>query len=315
MTQDTNQKTLIDLCADLWHAKVYILCGLLVALVLAGGFIVSATPYYKARAVLSPANPINGTDVSSLLADEGLFALGSLAQRMGGANSSDFTRFENTYAGPSVAELLIKDPAIREGLMKDPAFGAVKSEAEWNAVRVADYIEERVRLEPLGATPMRRMVYLHPGREFGSYFLQNLHRLTDELIRQKIRQEATQRVRYLQDSVVKTSNPDHKRALTALLMEQERLLMLVSIEMPYAATVVEPPSASRAPAWPDPLLIFPVFALVGMVVGFVIFSIREAANRRMVQSYQAKSRVWFKTDSRNNNEERRVTDRRKSRAA
>lgn len=308
-----NQPTLLDLCADVWRGKFYVLSGLALALICAGAFMASATPYYKAQAIISPASTMNGPEVSSLLADENLSALRFLVQRVGATNSADFTRFENTYSGPSVAEFLMKDPAIREGLAKDPEFGDVNSDENWNAVRVADYIERSVRLEPVGATTLRRMTYLHPSRAFGNYFLQNVHRLTDELIRQKIRQDAQQRVRYLQETVAATSNPDHKRALTALLLEQERLLMLVSIDAPYAASMIEPPATGVKAAWPNPMLIFPAFALAGMVVGFAVFAARETAQRS--KAPQRQPRAWYKTDSGNNNQERRTGERRQRRDA
>lgn len=298
-------QTLRDVCADLWRGKAFIFGGILTGGFLAALFIFTAIPHYKAQMILSPANAMNGAEVSSLLADEGLSALRYLVQRTGVTNSSDFMRFENTYAGPSVAAFLLKDSKIIEGLMRDSTFGFSADAREWTSGQLAEYTARRVRLDPVGSTSLRRMTYLHPDREFGSYFLYSLHRLTDELIRQKIRQEAMQRVRYLQQASEDTSNPDHRRALTALLMEQERLLMLVSIETAYAASVIEPPSVSTKPVWPDALLVFPVFISVGAVLGFVLFGFRDVIRAKTLQTAsQPRRHRWFKINSRNNNERR-----------
>src|SRR5690606_32907699 len=110
------EKTFADLLRDLWRAKAAVAALALAGLVLSFIFIVSATPYYKASMIVSPASPMNGAEVSSLLANDDLFALRYLVQRVGVANSSDFLRFEHVYDGPSVAAMLLQDPNILSGL-------------------------------------------------------------------------------------------------------------------------------------------------------------------------------------------------------
>ena len=270
---DDDVQTLMDVLSDFWQARRFILIGGGMGVLLAAAFLLFSTPYYKARMVVSPANPMNGAEMSSLMVDDSLFALRHLVQRMGAANSSDFVRFENTYGGPSVAALLLKDEKVRRGLSLEKRFGFLSSPKITSAEELAAYISKHVRFESVGATSLRRMVYWHPDRAFGVYFLRRIHQVGDALIRQKIRQDTTQRVRYLGRAVEETNNPDHKRALTALLLEQERLKMLVSIDMPYAAAVIEPPSSPVQPGWPNAFLIVPVFMFVGAVLGFVVYGI------------------------------------------
>lgn len=295
MAETENQKTLLDVCAEIWRGKIFISAGICAGIILAMGFLLTATPHYRAQVILSPANTMNGAEVSSPVAEESLLALRYLAQRMGAANPSDFMRFENTFSGPTVAEMLLKDERVEQDLGDEKALESPSA--------LAEYIDRRVRIDAVGATPMRRMTYLHPDGKFAAYFLRALHHVTDGLIRQKIRQEATQRVRYLQEAAATTSNPDHKRALTTLLMEQERLLMLVSIDMPYAASVVEPPAAGSIPAWPEPALVILAAVFAGAVLGFAIFGFVEAA-APVAQEQAGRKRAWFRTDSRNNNERR-----------
>ena len=112
-------KTFADFCADLWFGKTFILVGMFLDCLLRRRFVYSATPYYRAQIIISPANPMNGEQVSSMLGDDNLFAVRYLMQRVGVANSANFSRFETTYGGPSVAALLLKDPAILRGLKAD----------------------------------------------------------------------------------------------------------------------------------------------------------------------------------------------------
>jgi uncharacterized protein involved in exopolysaccharide biosynthesis len=80
---------------------------------------------------------------------------------------------------------------------------------------------------------------------------------------------------YLKDVLDKTSHPDHRRALTALLMEQEHLLMMLAMDEPFAAILAEPPAASVRPWWPRKSLIFAGFAFAGALIGFAMTRSRD----------------------------------------
>jgi hypothetical protein len=292
-----DEKTLADVFADLWQARVFVFTGAFLGLLAATGFITVAVPHYRAQMIISPASPMNGAEISSLLAEESLFPIRALVQRAGITNSADFTRFETTYARPSVAALMLKDSRVAEGVAQERDFSFSAAPNVEDAEHLAAYIEKHVRLESVGATPQRKLVYAHPDRTFAAYFLHRLHKVTDELIRQKLRQEAEQRIRHLQQAITETANPEHRRNLTSLLMEQERLRMLVSIETPYAASVIEPPAADIKASWPDAALLFPAFIFAGALAGFVIVGIAGLAR----VSTPVKARTWFPNNKSNSN--------------
>lgn len=299
-SQAVQSMTLGDLFAGLWRGKFWVASGVLVGCVLAALFCFTATPHYRAHMIISPANPMNGAEVSSLLAEDNLFALRYLVQRVGVANSSDFMRFENKYAEATVAGQLLEDPNIMRGLDFDRSFTFSKPQEDWSAEKLAAYIHDRVRLEPVGATPLRRMVYDHPNESFAVYFLQAVHAETDELIRENIRTDAEERVRYLQGAIKSTQNPEHRRALTTLLLEQERLRMLVSIEQPYAASIIEQAASSFKPVWPNAALVFPAFVFAFSLLGFAAFVFAVGAQGEMTAGGRRK--IWFRTDSKNTND-------------
>lgn len=300
------EKTLVDLFRDVWRARFYMFFMTMLGVIAASAFVTLAIPHYRASMIVSPATPMNGAEISSLLADDSLFALRYLVQRVGVANSSDFLRFESMYDGASVAALLLEDPNIEKGVRMDRAFAFSKApEGELGAESLAEYISDKVSLEPVGNTTLRRLVYRHPNRKFAVYFVERLHALADGLIRRTIREETEDRIAYLKDAVGGTSNPEHRRALTTLLLEQERLRMLVSIDQPYAAAIVEPPSAGAKPAWPDPLFLYSAFVIAGMMAGFVIYSIRaEAKASRQIRPATVTVRhpAWVKPQGQGSNE-------------
>jgi len=291
---------------DLWRGKFWLAAGMIVGFVAAVGFVASAVPHFKTHMIISPANSMNSAETSSLMADDNLFALRYLVQRVGVSNSSEFLRFENTFDGASVAKILLNDRRVVAGLELDHAFEFSKTKEQWSAAELSSYIDRRVTLEPVGATTLRRMVYLHPRADFGQYFLNAIHVATDDLIRKTISAEATKRIAHLQKAVRETNNPDHRRALTSLLMEQERLRMLASVGTPYAAAVVEQPVSSAKAIWPSAAFVFSLFVAVGALIGFMIYAVRYAeavqgqgAHRPAVKPVSAKR--WFKDDSGNAN--------------
>ncbi len=305
-------RTLIDIREDILRAGAWIVSGIVLATLVAVTFIFLATPYYRVQLIVAPANPMNGAGFAVMSGPDGFPVLRENGE--GNNNSNDFLRFENMLAGPSVAAKLLQDEKIQRGLLLDKSFGFSAETTDWTPELLAEYIGQRVRLEPVGASVLRRAVYMHPSREFGVYFLHRLHRVTDEMIRVAVRGEANSRVRYLEDASFKVRNPDHRRSLTVLLMEQERLLMLASIDQPYAASIVEPPAGSSKPRWPDALMIVPVLMFAGALLGFVLHGLFSPRCRHYPVSMTIRRKAWYAPDN-VNTDERRLTERNRDRAA
>ena len=303
-----SERTLSDLRGDIMAASAWIIFGILSGTLFALVFIFLATPYYRAQMIVAPASPLlGGAEMTAGEGNENFSALRYLIQRGVVSGSVDFQRFESMIRGPAVAAKLLQDEKIRLGLSLDRPLIFSGVQQNWTPEDLADYIEKHVRLEPVGASALRRLVYLHPNREFGVYFLHSLHRVTDGLIQSQVRQEVGDRVAYLQQQSERTNNPEHRRALTALLMEQERLLMLASIDQLYAATVIEPPDALPRPFWPDALMIMPVLIFAGALLGFLLHGFFAGNTEEEAEfSFTVSRKAWFRPDSTNMNERKPV---------
>lgn len=296
-------KTLAELLADMWQARTFIAFGLCIAVFVGVAVQTTAVRHYKSIMIVAPASTMNGAEASSLLADDDLFALRYIMQRVGVGNSSDFMRFENTYDGATVAQALLDDPKIMSGLQIDQGFTFSETKTRWSAAELADYINKRVILEPVGATALRRMVYYHANPDFAQYFLHKLHKTTDTIIRTKIRTESIERIDYLEKTIRETKNPEHKRALTTLLMEQERLKMLVSLDIPYAASVIEAPSSSFKALWPPMALVWAALLTIGALFGFVLYQARGETAQKQAHTPEktVQKKHWYKPTARNQN--------------
>lgn len=269
------EPSLSDLFADLWRAKLFVLAGAMAGLLIGWGFMAVSVPQYRATMLIAPAERQAGPDIKALLPDNSSFAVQYMLNAMGSPDSGDYVRFEHTLRESSVAAALLKNAAVMAGLGKAKRFTFVDAETPETAAELADYLQDHVQVEPVGTSPLRRVVYQHPDGAFAAAFLQKLHTIADSLIRQEIRDRTQSREAYLQQALATTEHPDHRRALTSLLMEQEHVRMILAMDEPFAAIIAEPPSASAKPEWPKAPIVYPVSALAGMLLAFAVFYLRR----------------------------------------
>ncbi len=294
--------TLADFMAEVWAARVFVVGGLIFGVLAAVVFIACATPHNRAQMVLAPASPMNMAVNKPANQAYGKSA-GALSENV--TNDMSFSRFEASYKGTEVAGLLLRDPEITAGLVKDKAFKFSRAQDDWSPEKLAEYIAQRVEVDPVGETSLRAFSYLHPDKAFAVKFLQRLHNITDGLIRHGLRKNVNERIAYLNQALSETMNLDHRRPMTDLLMEQERLKMLVSIDQPYAASVVVPAAAGIKVMWPDAMLVYSAFMMACGFLGFAAFSVRKMSEEDILaglSSMKVKQQDWFFPESGNSNE-------------
>lgn len=287
------ERSFADLLSDLWHGRFHVFLGLSAGVLSAFLLLALAVPHGGAHMAIAPALPIDLAVSARLPANgaNGMAGTESLAER-------NFERFQTVAGGAAASSLLLRNESLARGLSQDRAFRFSGTEKTWTPAKLAEYINRRVIFEPVGETALRRVRYMHPDPEFAAFFLQRLHAVSDGLIRHNARREVNGRIDYLRGELEKTRNPDHRRALADLLMEQERLRMLVSIDQPYAAAVVEPAFAAPSLRWPDALFVFAAFAGAGALAGFAVFSLRpsspaaRAAPPRPAQKPRPETGLW-----------------------
>lgn len=281
--QDLN---LIGLLREFWAAKVFLAVGLMLGLFTAFVFMSILQPKYEARMMVGPAQPLEA---------------GVQAQYQDGGNSyvlpadrpasrevvSNFVRFEAMRRGVSVARLLLRDERIVEGVSDDHAFILDDGREGVQPTELAKYIGRRVKMDRFGETALKEMVYKHPDPAFAAYFLQQIHRTTDQLIRADLRSKVDQQIAYLERVVAKTVNPEQRRIMTNLLLEQERARMMVSMDAPVAASVYEPAAAGRYAVWPDAGLFYGGFGLLGLMLGYFVFGLIHYKEEMVVVSEHA----------------------------
>ena len=260
-----------DLIKSLWQAKSYIVIGMIIMGTLALIFLVFATPKYKAEMIVAPADGYALGDYASSIQYDQIASLPFWRPKDAEGASTDFYRFIYTLKGTAAAKILMKDDNVLKGVTRDTD-DTIKTPEE-----LSIYLMRHIQVDPLGATPLRRIHYKHPDAEFASAMLRKLHLVADQMIRRDRRRQSQSRIEYLENALHKAVNPDHRKGITNLLMQQEHVKMLANLDEAYAAIIVEPASSSPKPTWPNKPLLFGVFLLLGALGGYIVRSFNRGA--------------------------------------
>ena len=263
------EPTLADLLVDLWHVRVWLLVGAFIGAVCAFIFISSAIPQYKTSMIIGPAERHSSTDFKALLPENSGFAVQYLVDSFGKADSSDFIRFENILREQSVAAALHADAASRNIIQADRSFSFSAVPATDSAADIALYLQQGLNIEPVGSSPLKKVILYHPDAEDAVALLRQLVLIADNLIKADAQDSARKRTAYLKEELSTALHPDHRQALTTLLMKQEHLQMILAMEEPFAAVMVEPPSASARPVWPRTSLYVSVILLISVMLAYL----------------------------------------------
>lgn len=264
------EPSLRDVTLWAWAARLWIASGLIAGLLVAVIWMMLSVPQYRVTMLVGPTTRTGTPDISALFPENASFALEYVLRSFGPGDSSDFMRFETILRGPTVSSALLQDGSLRSGVSEDRRWAFQNDRNIDDASAFSAYLHKTVRIEPVGNTPMRRITYHHADPQFGRKLLLDMYGQTDSLIRNEIRAKTDARIDWLKKTLLASSDPEHKRMLTTLLMEQEQVRMILALDEPFAAALAEPPAVSAKPVWPDKPLLFVILALMGAAVGFLV---------------------------------------------
>jgi hypothetical protein len=263
--------SLSDLIRSFWRAKFYIIIGMILMGALALVFLLFATPKYKAEMIVAPADGYALGDYASSIQYDQIASLPFWRPKDSDGASTDFYRFIYTLKGTAAATILMQDKNVLSGINRD-SDTAIQTPEEFSI-----YLARHIEVDPLGATPLRRIHYSHPNAEFATAMLRKIHLVADQMIRRDRRRQSQSRIEYLENALQKTMNPDHRKGITNLLMQQEHIQMLANLDEAYAAIIVEPASSSPKPTWPNKPLVLGVLLLLGALGGYIVHGFRRSA--------------------------------------
>jgi len=269
------EPTLGDIARDVWAARFWLLGGAFFGLLLGMAVLFISIPQYRATMIVAPTTRSGTPDISALFPNNASFAMEYVLQSFGPGDSSDFMRFEAILREATIASTLLKDPIIRNGLRNAKRYRVWQKAPPADATGLADWLQKRLVIESVGTTTLRRLVFQHPEPAFAGYMLEALYNAADNTIRTELAGKTENRIAYLRDALMDTDNPEHRRALTKILLDQEQIKMILAVNEAYAASIAEPPSVGLRPDWPRRSLILPAFMMAGFFLSFILYNARR----------------------------------------
>lgn len=271
------EPTLADFLKSIWYLKLFVVVGGILGACLAYGLLWTAVPQYKATMLVAPAAGRDNAapDIASFFTGGygGIMppAVDYITHGLSsGSSHADFSRFEAILREVSIARDLMKEEDFVQQVASDVSFRFTGRQTPETVEDVAVYLRKHIKIEPVGATAIKRIVYVHPDRDFAVMQLKRMAMIADRMIHDEAQSKNAGRVAYLQKAIDNTAHPEHRRILTSLLMEQEHMRMVLSMNEAYAATVIEPPSATAKPYWPNKAIMYGLCIMVGLFLGYGI---------------------------------------------
>ena len=239
--------------------------GAIAGLLLATLIMVFQKPAYQAEMIIAPAQRTGMPNLSSFL-PQGVNdtpVLQYFVDRIDAANASDFTTFETIFNGPQLAQYIGRER---------PSFIPSENHTQW--------LKRHIKIRNVGTTPYRKIILRHPDQSIAPQLLGILFEQTDRIIRRSALMKTSRRIAYLKEELKKTIHPDHRDAMIALLKEQERSAMTVSIDNHFAAIPIEQPTVSRKPVAPDWRVVLPICLFAGALIGLILNGLVHAVRRK-----------------------------------
>lgn len=243
---------------------------------MAAGFLVGLClslllkPHYQATMIVGPTDNEKYT-TAFISNDEGDVAP---QKNIIHPTDSNFIRFEQSLRGFRVASLLFQMDDVRTKLEGDSLWRGFVSSLKVDE-DLALYLENHIKIEPVGSSNNLKITYRHPDPAFAARLLMLLRKANDQLIRNQDKEAAIKRIDWFKDALKKSFNPDHRQALARMLMVDERRVMVLSLDQPYAAQVIEEAAAWARPVVPRPMLYIVVCTLLGALLGAAAVVMRD----------------------------------------
>jgi hypothetical protein len=280
--------------AFVWANKLIFAACILVGIVAAAVWMRVATPMYQAEMTLLP-NPNETPSTTSKTSGIGnLLDLG-----LGGSESPNFVKFVDTLRSYRLAERLeerhqylqrlypqLWNSAERKWVPKRSITTVIRwlllgREAKVpNITSLQEFIKTYMTVDEdkKSHSLVIKLRSTNPALAVG--LLRDVQEEADGLLREDSRNYTQHAVDYLESALRGIIVEDHRRALTSLLIDYERTLILVSdTNEAFASIVVDPATLASMPVSPKPLLVYAGSLVVSVLAAFGIAALSARPGR------------------------------------
>ena len=284
----------VALVTLMWRAK-----WLLLAAALAGGVLGAATGIgvkdkIAARMVLQSAGRQSAAGAASAISQ-----ITSLVGLGGSREDREFSQFKAMMRSVALAERLqqkyglmqvifaatwdeqrkrwIEPTTLRHRLgAKLRQLRGLPRWTEPSIYDLAEQIEKQVEIDPVKYSSfIYEVTYRSDNAEFAVKFLDMLHKESEAALREEQRQRALEQVRYLRGRIETTPIVEYRLSLVQLMSDQDKTLMLLDSNLPFAVNVIDPPHIVRIDP-PKPGLRAAIGGGIGLAAGALLVLIYAA---------------------------------------
>lgn len=279
---DARELDLLGIIARLWKSRWLGVAFVLIFLGLGSLYLHNATYTYTAELMLTPTERNTPSNLSSLSSLVGV--------NLGNDEGSGFAMYEEAMKSYVVAERLSRDPRImhtvfegtwdqRSERWREPqslistAISAVKGmlgapRYAWqppNAQDLQEFISTSVIARADKIKSVTTLSFNHKNRQFSVYFLNKLNHEADNFLRQKSLIRSTLYIEYIRRRLEEVNINDYRQSLLDQLRFYEKMRMMASSNVSFAADAFGEAQASQRPTYPKPSVIL----LISMAFGFM----------------------------------------------
>ncbi|ANC91459.1 hypothetical protein A6A40_05830 [Azospirillum humicireducens] len=257
-------------------------------------------PAYTATMVIGPTARVGSAAMGARVPTLSGRDSAAMAEPGAGDESlSDFARYLELFGSGPVADQLARDPGVLRALFPDrwdaesqrwhPPAGlipavkrtllALVGRQDWvepDGERVARALRDRLMIDMLRSGPMRRITLRHSDRATALDLLGRVAAATDAHLRAEAARRSAAQIAHIKERLGAITVAEHRQALSDLLLDQERVAMMIGVELPFAADMIQPPGAASLPDWPNPAVVVPLAGMAGLMAACFCLSARHA---------------------------------------
>ena len=283
-------------------SKWRVLACVVAALLAASIYLRSATYFYAAELKVTP-NQVEGGGLPSSLSN--IAAIAGVSVPRG--QTSTFSLYQELLKSREVATVLSHDEGVMRRVFRDewggvpkggrpqPPSGGLRPLIDtakltlgvpsyaWHEPGPAElekYIDDMVSVSENPKRGITTIAFQHPDPGFAKAFLRRLHDTADQLIRDRTQRRTSAFIAYLDAKLATVTLAEHRQSLVTALAEQERLQMMASSKLPFAAEMLGDATVSPRPTRPQPLLILALALAGGIALGVASAFVPGLAPRR-----------------------------------
>lgn len=145
-----------------------------------------------------------------------------------------------------------------------------------SAATLAGFLTRELSVMDPTGVGMFVVEFSHPDPAFAAELVGMVHREADTVIKERTIERSLEQIEYLKARLAETTLLEHRYTLLALLVFEERNVLLASSDLPFAAKIVDKVSVSDLPTYPEPFKVFAIAILGGVfltVFGIVVVDV------------------------------------------